>query len=343
MKTNRADDLFEKLIASGEAGIDELIASRKSEELFLDFKRSKNDGDSPNLEINDRNNFGKAISGFGNSEGGVIVWGVDCSKGDDGADVASMKVPIRDAPAFASRLEGAVSGATIPPHSGVRSVAIPTAGLNKGFVVTHIPKSNVAPHQAVSGLKYYMRAGSDFVPVPHGVLAGMFGKRPAPSIGPMYICGHVNFVDESATFEVSIAIRNDGPAIARDVFLTLMGKSMPNPTGCLAFKTADLSGWTLHKSFGVHMSYMSPDGFRMPPDSQVLVTTLEFVLRRPFSGDLRISGLMGCEGAPPALFELGASHKEIDATFGRALNLWSSGERSADEINDFPKSILALP
>ena len=36
---NRAEDLFEKLTAQGEAAIDELISARKAEELFLDFKR----------------------------------------------------------------------------------------------------------------------------------------------------------------------------------------------------------------------------------------------------------------------------------------------------------------
>src|SRR5688572_6921061 len=103
---NRAEDLFKKLTESGVAAIDELIATRKSEELFLDFKRSADRGAGPHLHDKDRNNLGKAISGFGNSEGGVIVWGIDCSKGVDGADVASMKFALGDAPAFASRLEG---------------------------------------------------------------------------------------------------------------------------------------------------------------------------------------------------------------------------------------------
>src|SRR6266436_455080 len=125
---NRAEDLFEKLSSGGEIAIDELIATRKAEELFLDFKRSADNGTSRRLHDTDNKNFGKAISGFGNAEGGVIVWGVDCSRGKDGADVASMKVPLKDAAGFASRLEGAVSRCTIPAHSGVRSFAITSAG-----------------------------------------------------------------------------------------------------------------------------------------------------------------------------------------------------------------------
>jgi hypothetical protein len=88
---NRAADLFAMLTAKGEAAIDELIVSRKAEELFLDFKRSGDNGAGVRLHESDSKNFSKAISGFGNSEGGVVVWGVDCFSGKDGSDVASNK------------------------------------------------------------------------------------------------------------------------------------------------------------------------------------------------------------------------------------------------------------
>ena len=76
---NRADDLFSKLTAEGETAINELIVTRKAEELFLDFKRSGDDGAGQRLHESDCKNFSKAISGFGNSEGGVVIWGVDCT------------------------------------------------------------------------------------------------------------------------------------------------------------------------------------------------------------------------------------------------------------------------
>ena len=79
------------------------------------------------------------------------MWGVECAKDKQtGADLP-VKKPILDAPAFASKLEGAVSGCTIPPHSGVRSAAIRQTNSQSGFVVTYIPKSNAAPHHARHG------------------------------------------------------------------------------------------------------------------------------------------------------------------------------------------------
>src|ERR1022692_4832237 len=71
----RAEDLFALITDRGEPAIDEFIAEWQSEELFLDFKRSASNGAGRRLTDHDRDNLGRAISGFGNSEGGLIVWG----------------------------------------------------------------------------------------------------------------------------------------------------------------------------------------------------------------------------------------------------------------------------
>ncbi len=141
----RAEDLFDRLRRRGETAIEELVAERETEELFLDFKRSSDDGRGTRLSNTDRNNLAKAISGFGNSEGGVVVWGVDCSRDIDGADVAKAKLPITNVKRYRSWLEGVVSGCTIPPHTGVEHDIIPTAD-GDGYVLTCVPHSNSAPH-----------------------------------------------------------------------------------------------------------------------------------------------------------------------------------------------------
>ncbi len=160
-KWGRAEDLFARLEAGGVAYVDELIATRKSEELFLDLKRSANNGAEARLNDNDRNNLAVAISGFGNSEGGVIVWGVDCARDPEMGDVARAKVPVANATRFVSLLEGAVSGCTLPPHNLVRSIGILEPGSDNGFIATIIPKSSSAPHQVVGSGRYYIQAELD--------------------------------------------------------------------------------------------------------------------------------------------------------------------------------------
>ena len=51
-----AEELFEKIIEKGEAAIDEFIDTRETESLFLDFKRSANNGTGRKLDANDRKN-----------------------------------------------------------------------------------------------------------------------------------------------------------------------------------------------------------------------------------------------------------------------------------------------
>ena len=88
---SRAEDIFQKLIYFGEDAIDDFIVNLQTEELFLDFKQAVSTGkNGTSLHKDDRKNLAKGISGFGNSEGGVIVWGVECSRDCDIGDVAKL-------------------------------------------------------------------------------------------------------------------------------------------------------------------------------------------------------------------------------------------------------------
>jgi hypothetical protein len=106
----RAEELLERIKEKDEAAIDKPIATRASEELFLDFKQSADHGRGSALNQADRSNLEKAVSGFGNSEGGIIIWGVNCSRNPKFGDVASVKAPIEQPTRFKSWLENATSG-----------------------------------------------------------------------------------------------------------------------------------------------------------------------------------------------------------------------------------------
>lgn len=343
MGMNRADDLFAKLTIEGEAAIDELIATRKSEELFLDFKRSGDDGLGSRLHDSDSKNFSKAISGFANSEGGIIIWGVDCSRSKDGADVASAKIPLQDAAGFASRLESAVSRSTVPPHSGVRNLPVVIPGSVKGFVVSLIPKSNSAPHQTISASQYYMRAGSDFVPVPHGVLAGMFGRRPEPSMRVRKVIPfQADLEGEEIVFDVGIVVYNRGPGIARDIFLTMLGRSMPCAVGSLAFEHLDTKHWIMTQFAGVHMTYLAEHMVRLPPDSYLMPCQLNFRISPPFTSDLHISGTVGCEGGMPFNFVIQNSRENVEHAYKGVQNAKFLNLNLQERLHEFPRRVLGI-
>jgi len=66
-------DLRETYEVLARADIERFIKEGKEEDLHLDFK-TVNAADLKSGS--DRKNFAKALSGFANSDGGIVVWGV---------------------------------------------------------------------------------------------------------------------------------------------------------------------------------------------------------------------------------------------------------------------------
>jgi len=80
------------------------VATRQEEHLSLDFKTVAG---SELKSTDDKKNLASALSGFANSAGGIIVWGVATTKNTTGQDVANELKPISDVAAFVNRLEEA--------------------------------------------------------------------------------------------------------------------------------------------------------------------------------------------------------------------------------------------
>jgi len=181
---SRAKDIFEKLRRQGLAALDDLIIDREPESLFLDFKRSPDDGSSRVLAEEDSKNLCKAISGFANSAGGVVVWGVDCRRDPASGNEIASKMPVADAYGFCTKLQGSISRSSIPPHPGVEVIAIqdddPTS--SRGYVAVLVPQSTFGPVRSMKSNQYHLRVGADFSVVPHELLAGMFGRAPQPQV-----------------------------------------------------------------------------------------------------------------------------------------------------------------
>jgi hypothetical protein len=338
----RAEDLFKRIETQGETVVDEFIADRKSEELFLDFKRSSDNGSGPRLSDTDRNNLAKAISGFGNSEGGVVVWGVDCSQDSDGADVARFKVQIVNVVRFASWLEGAVSGCTVPPHQGVRSIPIVTQPTGEGFVATLIPKSNHAPHQVVGRLQYFIRAGSDFVPTPHSVLAGMFGRLPQPHVFHNFSIGRASVDEDSVTCSVGVIIWNDGPGIASDLFVNILVLSQPGDRCEFALDRTDPNNWSGVWSFGRHMSLICHPSYRLPPEARVQPLVLNLRIAPPFNAPIHIEGMVGAGSSPPYRFKLHQEPVRAQTIYEEFMLAHKRRMLTDDQITNFAPRLLAL-
>jgi hypothetical protein len=330
----RAEDLFQRISDAGELAIDEFIAENQSEELFLDFKRSSDNGAGARLSDRDRENLAKAISGFANSEGGLIVWGVDCRPLGAVGDVAGAKFPIERPTRFKSWLESAVSGLTLPPHPSVQHLSIGERD-QPGFVVTYIPKSYLAPHQCLRPMQYYMRAGSNFAPVPHGVLAGMFGRAPQPVIFHMWAIPPAE-LDQAgrARFTVGVVITNRSAAIARDVYLNV---TLHAPGGStIGAEFPDLQNWSATQAFGSVTQILCKEGFRLAPNVLSQPLHLVFNLVPPFRTHFFLKISTGCAGSPIKEF----SHRLTPEQLGQLYDEMIANRGPDDARRRFVEGII---
>ncbi len=293
----RAADLFEMVQAGGLAAVERLVADQTFEELFLEFKTVRTGSGDTRLHDHDRNHYRKAVCGFANSEGGVIVWGIDCR--DVGAgDVAQGFAPVENPRRFASWLEGATSACTVPPVPGVRSTVI-EASQGSGFVVTYIPQSTTAPHQMAGEGRYIIRAGSDFVPAPHGVVAGLFGKPPHPSLGINFISHTVSpTADDGVELNLTFMLVNLGQVVCEDVFLSLFVYE-GHVDGQQAVAFEGVANWPKSTGVGVATSWMCPPDFRLAPSGLVRVGKIRLIVVKDPVRALRWQYVCGARGTIP--------------------------------------------
>lgn len=305
----RAEDLFERIKQGDITVLDDLILQRKSEDLFLDFKVSADAGNGGKLHASDRNNLAKSISAFGNSSGGVIIWGIDCSHNPhDTSDLPRGRVPITDVARFIGRLESATSGCTMPPHPKITHHPILLPNSKNGFVATLVPESYLAPHQNLIDDYYYIRAGSNCVHAPHGVLAGMFGRKPTPNLYLMFmktpakLHGPIKLgsVTESlsATFQFGFVLAHQTPVIARDLYFSFQCMRTPGPKCKIEWLPDNSGKWEGNVSFGVRFSVNTIDRFKLPPETHTKPGVLNITLAPPFESDLKFQCWWGCADSP---------------------------------------------
>lgn len=301
---SRAEDIYKRIQSEGEVAINDFILSRSSEELFLDFKRSSDHGAGRTLHQNDRNNLAKAISGFGNSEGGVIIWGIDCSSDQVGADVARSRSPIQDVDRFRSLIENAISGCTTPAHNGIQNFVFKTNGA-EGYVITLIPKSNSAPHQTVLDSQYYMRAGSSFCRVPHAILSGMFGRRPQPWVYLTYTIGPAVAQDGGYLCQIGLTMYNGGLGIARDLFLNAEILELPGDQCTARFIPKEANNWDGSIAFNYKLGLICKSHFRLAPKALCMPASIDVFFKPPFTQKLKIELHCGCDEGEPfvAIFD----------------------------------------
>ena len=345
---SRAEDIFQKLIYFGEDALDEFIRDRQTEELFMDFKRADSTGKHGWALCNDdRRNLAKCISGFGNSEGGVIIWGVECSRDMDYGDVAQAKIKVENVHRFLSWVENAISGCTIPSHNKVRNHIISCDKDGNGYLATYIPRSEIAPLMTTIGSHIYIRSGSNNVPAPYAVIAGMFGKRPQPNVALKFERKKLevqNEADEDVLYPKTIdtppqkyvkisfdvMCENDSNVIARELYLTCGAESTGGEYNHVRW--TDYNQMSGFQGLEGHLNLISKPDMRLPPRGLLKFARMEIALSEFVENDLLINGVIGADGAMPKSFRIEGSKNTLRSFVAKVLRASDSEELLLNEF-----------
>lgn len=186
------------------------------ERLHIDFKQ-KRDSRHSQISDDDKKNLAKAVSGFANSSGGVLVWGIE--------DRNMSPKPIEGIEEFIQSLLELAPLLTDPIVQGIDGDCI-MAGDRGGFGVVFIPESFLPPHRVILNHRkvknhYYIRSGGSFVVATHTQLEDMFGRRPKSNLSlSTRILLHYRQSSE-CMIKVLVGIENKGRGTAKSPFLAI--------------------------------------------------------------------------------------------------------------------------
>jgi hypothetical protein len=204
----------------GVSYLHQIKAEAMSESLYLDFKQL--DGGSAPMPREARNTLAKVLSGFANSDGGVTVWGVECSKrGKFEPDTVKKLRPIRRLKILLSELNSYSAQLVSPGIVGVEHTIIEDAdNSDVGFAVSYVPRSDQGLHMAVGQDQhcYYYRTTDSFLKMEAYMVADRFGRRLQPKLELVYRLKATQTYNgsrgSSRLVEIFFGIRNIGPGLA---------------------------------------------------------------------------------------------------------------------------------
>jgi Putative DNA-binding domain len=267
-------------------GIRQLRAERVKESIYLELKTKKNRS-TPELDDSDSWQFSRALSGFSNSDGGVLVWGVATDK----EDRASQLKPITGVSDFEARLKKSLLNSVQPFVDGVRMESIlEDDGSGAGYLKVLIPRSEKAPHRAMrADREYFRRSTEGFYRLEHFDLEDAFGRRPHPSL--VMTVELVPRAGEDPYEEVKFAVRNEGRGIARYV------GAMCEFSGDVTIAATD-SGWNNNTNLNKGRPIVSySDNFGVLHAVPITASIGGATIRRPAKGTaLSVHLRWYCEG-----------------------------------------------
>jgi len=315
-RQTRAEQFYQELTAHSDpvAFLRGLITQSKAEDEFLEFKGATRIADKDAKQY-----WSQALSGFANTEGGVLIWGIRAARiksptdPSRTVDAASELDFVPHPETFLQMLKDVRLEATVDPVQGVEYKQYDAGqGDGAGFVICLIPEGVHKPYRAAidPAKQYYQRVGDSFVVIPHSMLRSLFYPRIAPRLCLEVLCTKSSVTKKGVNAEFLALLINRGSASARELRLCQDWLTPNEYTFSLA------SGWnpvrnddanvvggaaieTLHPGQRIEFGTV-----RMARDSQAMES-------KPLPGDLHFDLDAYMSDQPPQIFAVEFSKNEI--------------------------------
>ncbi len=284
MQKTPSQDLFNEILKQGLSYVDGAILTKTVENYYLDFKTTEDKDyvSKRKLLASDKKNYAKSISAFGNSDGGVIIWGIGTGTSD--VDYATQKEPIKNVSNFLSLLEGFSSTLTSPPHPSIANkIIFEDKKEDIGYVITHIPKSNRRPFQVLNenDFRYYIRAGSSSLPASDSFLRSLFGQEPQPNVFIKFGVAPIK-IDEQGMIKIQVGIilHNGGENVAKNVngYVHVGSENM-----LLRINAPNEFSYYINKINGLKIGFVAKQDFILGVEQEVQPLIMYIHLKKPIT------------------------------------------------------------
>lgn len=312
-----AEQLFNEILTNGQAGIEDLIASRKSESSILEYKRSS-DPAGTKLSKTDFDNLRTAIVGFSNVEGGVLVWGIQCTPDEyTGADLPTPVCPISDVHRFASWLNGKVGDTAAPPPTGVRNEPIPFENGRDGCVVTYIPEltNDVCFTNEKPG-KCMVRSGSSFRQLNQKQVMELRDRKRMPRLTllGMTVTNGGRW-GGAPQLDFKWKLENIGGTATSEYYVDFSGFRKCGYACELRRRYPPNCNWVHQHSSHSDFPWEVKIPDHVHPARSISLRAMSLVLKPPIDRELKVAGTYGCDGQSPQAFEKQWPASNIERVF----------------------------
>jgi hypothetical protein len=257
-----AREFFDHFSSDNDEGVKVIrsMIGTKFEDDIFDAKQEPTDPDKNKRKQELLRIWSKAMSGFANAGGGVVVWGL-VAKPDPVSKIDKVidEQLVSDPEALENELRKLQGETTDPPLGGVlyrAFEAVDTNGKPGGFLVCYMPEGPFKPYrQRACDQQYFYRFGESTRVMPTHMLRQLFYPR---ATSTFFAQGHFEWKHREPThaiMEFEIGIRNKGPSTAREVAVLVERWNLdPNEE----FETFAGEGWNKTASYFISQKPIHP-------------------------------------------------------------------------------------